>query len=416
MCCSHAEIDVHKTNPQSQNWSARRKALHFGIVIWYTSMTFVLIEEAHVTYTGLQLDLGVSDDDIALERSLSFIGLGLAGIVLIPLAYRYGRRPLYLMSILTQTAAALWTANVSTKSEYFISSVVTGAAASVSQTLVPMTVADLFFVHQFATMNGLFLFAQGAGAFLGPVAVGFLVDAQGWRAAVRWTAAALAFTFVLMLLLLEESTYVPSPPGKDGEGPAGDVLEREDEFFNRPVSWASAEDPVDLVDVNRTMTIPTRAVVRLPAPPKTWKQRFALVTQTKRPIGVRFTSPFVILVSFPAVAYAAVTYGSVMAWLSVHQHLSAIKLLEAPFRFDSFDVGLFGLAPFIGHSLGSVVVAALSDRWVVHLARRNGGIYHPEMRLWLAIPGAVLTCAGLLLFGIALSKVSKPLVLLCDSC
>ncbi|KFG85372.1 hypothetical protein MANI_110086 [Metarhizium anisopliae] len=398
-------------DPLSQNWSARRKALHFGIVIWYTSMTFVLIEEAHVTYTGLQLDLGVSDDDIALERSLSFIGLGLAGIVLIPLAYRYGRRPLYLMSILTQTAAALWTANVSTKSEYFISSVVTGAAASVSQTLVPMTVADLFFVHQFATMNGLFLFAQGAGAFLGPVAVGFLVDAQGWRAAVRWTAAALAFTFVLMLLLLEESTYVPSPPGKDGEGPAGDVLEREDEFFNRPVSWASAEDPVDLVDVNRTMTIPTRAVVRLPAPPKTWKQRFALVTQTKRPIGVRFTSPFVILVSFPAVAYAAVTYGSVMAWLSVHQHLSAIKLLEAPFRFTSFDVGLFGLAPFVGHSLGSVVVAALSDRWVVHLARRNGGIYHPEMRLWLAIPGAVLTCAGLLLFGIALSK-AAPVILI----
>ncbi|KAG8416170.1 hypothetical protein J3459_013716 [Metarhizium acridum] len=385
------------------NWSTRRKTLHFGIVIWYTSATFLLTEEAHITYAGLRADLGVSGDEIALERSLSFVGLGLAGILLIPLAYRYGRRPMYLTSTLTQAFAALWIASVRTKPEFFVSSVVTGAAASVSQTLVPMTVADLFFVHQFATMNGLFLFAQGSGTFLGPVVAGFIVDAQGWRWAFRWTAAVLAFTFVLMLFFLEESTFVPSPPGKDIE------LSDEEVFFNRPVSWASEHG--DLVDINRTMTMPATTVVGLPAPPKTWKQRFALITRTKRPIKERFTSPFVILVSFPAVAYAAITYGSVMAWLLVHQHVSALKMPDAPYNLDSFDMGLLGLAPFVGHTLGSVVVAALSDRWMVHLARKNGGIYHPEMRLWLAIPGAILTCAGILIFGIAVAKVA-PLFLI----
>ncbi|KHN95728.1 Major facilitator superfamily domain, general substrate transporter [Metarhizium album ARSEF 1941] len=389
------------------NWSTRRKALHFGIVIWYTSVTFLLLEASHVSYPGLQDHLDMTDDEIYFERSLNFGGLGLAGIVLIPLAYRYGRRPLYLMSSLGQVLAALWIANASTKYEYFLSSILSGATASVSQTLVPMTVSDLFFVHQFATMNGLFLFAQGAGAFLAPVAVGFIVDSQGWRQSFQWTAAVLAFTFLLILVLLEESTFVPAPP-REQEDPSEDNLgPSEDYFFNRPVSWGSTADPVDLVDLNRTMTVPTPNVEWLPPPPKTWRKRLALITRTGRPIKARFVSPFVIVASFPAITFAAVTYGAVMAWLMVYQHITAIKLFEKPYNFDSFDIGLFGLAPFAGHTIGSVVVAALSDRWMVHLARRNGGTYHPEMRLWLAIPGAILTCAGILVFGIAIAKVGS---------
>ncbi|KID82513.1 Major facilitator superfamily transporter [Metarhizium guizhouense ARSEF 977] len=389
------------------NWSTRRKTLHFGIVIWYTSATFLLLEAPHVSYTSLQADFAISDNELALERSLNFVSLGLTGIILIPLAYRYGRRPMYLMSSLLQVLASLWIANISTKYEYFMSSIIAGAAASVSQTLVPMTITDLFFMHQFATMNGMYLFAQGTGAFLAPIMAGFIIELGGWRWAFRWIAAVLGVTFLLIFILLEESTFVPSPPGGDVEV----ELDDENFFFHRPVSWISATEPVDLVDINRTMTISTTKAIQLPPPPKTWKQRFALITKTKRPIKKRFITPFIIIISFPAITYAAITYGSVMAWLSIYQHVTAVKLFQTPYNFSSFNMGIFGLAPFIGHTLGSVVVSALNDRWIVYLAHKNGGIYHPEMRLWLAIPGAILTCAGIIIYGIAIAKVaSLPII------
>lgn len=44
-----------------------------------------------------------------------------------------------------------------------------------------MTISDVFFVHQRATANGIFLFMLNVGAFLGPVAAGYDESSQGWR-------------------------------------------------------------------------------------------------------------------------------------------------------------------------------------------------------------------------------------------
>ena len=46
----------------------------------------------------------------------------------------------------------------------------------------------------------------------------------------------------------------------------------------------------------------------------------------------------------------------------------------------------------------------LSDRIMVYLTRRNGGKRLPEMRLLLAIPGAILTSLGLVLWGLSVDK------------
>lgn len=356
----------------------------------------MVVDTPVVAHLQIQKDLAMDHDDIATAAAVQFAGLGLTGIALIPLAYRYGRRPIYLASALVQICASIWLANIATKPEYLVCIAMVGVGAAATQTLVPMTIADLFFVHQFATMNGWFLFAQGTGAFLGPVAAGYIVKFQGWRWIGAWTAILLGVSFLLILFLLEESTFVPTALEQDVK------LNDDDVFFCRPFSYGSTTEHVDLVDINRRMTT---KVLELPPGPKTLRQRFALITRTKRPIKERFLSPFVILISFPAVAYAAVTYGSIMAWLAMYEHVAAAKLFSAPYNFDSKDMGLFGIPPFIGHSIGSLVVPVLTDRWMVKLARQNGGVYQPEMRLRLAIPGAIFTCAGILIFGIGISKV-----------
>ena len=58
------------------------------------------------------------------------------------------------------------------------------------------------------------------------------------------------------------------------------------------------------------------------------------------------------------------------------------------------------LPPFIGGLIGSAYGGLLSDYMIVYLSRRNGGIYEPEMRLWLALPAVIITPCSIILFGL----------------
>ena len=63
------------------------------------------------------------------------------------------------------------------------------------------------------------------------------------------------------------------------------------------------------------------------------------------------------------------------------------------------------IAPFTGSFLGFFAGGYLNDRSIMWFARRNRGVYEPEMRLWLALASALLLPAGILMFGLALVRV-----------
>lgn len=59
------------------------------------------------------------------------------------------------------------------------------------------------------------------------------------------------------------------------------------------------------------------------------------------------------------------------------------------------------LPPFIGGIVGSLYGGLLNDWLIVKLARRNNGVFEPEMRLWVALPVVLATPVSILLFGLA---------------
>jgi hypothetical protein len=74
-------------------------------------------------------------------------------------------------------------------------------------------------------------------------------------------------------------------------------------------------------------------------------------------------------------------------------------------------IGLMGLPSFIGASLAVLTCGRLSDSLVLYLAKRNQGIFEPEMRLWIAVASIQFVPAGLFMFGIGLNNGSPwPLV------
>lgn len=114
--------------------------------------------------------------------------------------------------------------------------------------------------------------------------------------------------------------------------------------------------------------------------------------------------------SIPAVFYMALEYGIITTCTTVPiTTLSSVMTLP-PYNFGSTQIGLIGLPPFIGTSLTTVVCGPLSDSIAIYLAKRNGGIFEPEMRLWLCLAFTPFVPAGLFMFGIGLNNGSHWLL------
>lgn len=349
---------------------------------------------------GIALDGYTQELDLTYELfndaiAMNYAGLALGCIFFNPFVHKYGRRPLYLISSVIQLVAAIWSAAIHTGGELIAVNFLSGIGGAISETIVMITIVDMFYLHQHARMNGLYLMIQSIGAFGGPIAAGFIVESQGWRWIWWWTAIFLGVNLVLVLLFFEETKYVPtlgsqttsqrtrSPSQekhtitKDGKGT--ETLDQD--------GIQSESDAIPLL--------------------KPYSKRLALYTKTSTPIRHHFYQPPIMFFTFPAVTYTAIIYGALLAWYAIVTSAFSFFLLEPPYNFRPAGVGLFSIGPGVGTILGIVTGAPLSDWSIVWLARRNKGIYEPEMRLWLAIPGALLVSGGMLMFGISLAMVSR---------
>ena len=111
--------------------------------------------------------------------------------------------------------------------------------------------------------------------------------------------------------------------------------------------------------------------------------------------------PFTVLFTFPAIAYSALLYGSLIAWLVAVVNVYSIYFTFPPYKFGPSGIGLMNLPPFIGTIIAFLFGGVFSDWLVIRLSRRNNGIFEPEMRLWIALPFLIILPGSILLFGLS---------------
>ena len=141
-------------------------------------------------------------------------------------------------------------------------------------------------------------------------------------------------------------------------------------------------------------------------PRKSYWQKLSLTQTTPGP-WIHFLrhayQPFMILVSIPGVAFSSLTYAILLAFSTVMTTALSTYMLEPPYEFSASQIGLMSLAPFIGQTLGSIIVGPLSDYVAVRLSKRNNGIYEPEFRFYCFLPFIPFQCAGAWYFAYALA-------------
>ncbi|KAK5787903.1 hypothetical protein VI817_010399 [Penicillium citrinum] len=401
--------DVHRTRDQlvlfptptadpndPLNWSTARKALNFTLVSFFVLWTFVQLDIGFTAWGPMESELGFSVDILNAGAAVNYGGLAIGCFFFIPLVHKYGRRPIYIFSSALQFASCVWQAQTYTVGNFIGANLISGLGGAISEIVVQITVADMFFVHQHATMNGWFVIFQSAGAFLGPVASGYIVESQGWRWMWWWCVIFFGITLVCVIFLFEESKFVPVLDGQNVISAPQD---------SKTATTEDGKESNAVNDMKRAVSDPGTAQVTTNSEikPKTYWQRMALITKTDESLWPHFYNPIVTVFTYPAVTYAAITYGSTLAWFAIMTSLQASYMLLPPYNFDAIGVGLMNVAPFVGAVLGFPCGGYLSDKSILWLSKKNGGIYEPEMRLWLALPVAILGPASILMFGLGLA-------------
>lgn len=370
-----------------------------GLVLLYVVLTFVQLDIGVIAFGQYQAELGFDINTLNSGQAMGYAGLGLSSIIFIPLMSKYGRRPVYIASLVFQVAACVWLAMTENTPDMLLSNLLAGLGGGICETIVQMTIADIFFVHQHAAMNAYYLLCTTVGATLGPVAAGYVIESQGWRWMWWWCVILIGANLLLVLFLFEESKYTPILNGEtlanQHEGGDDDDNAVHDE----------KNKGLDAHDALQRSITSNHCHIDQNIPMKSYRQRLALISPTEENIFRNLHEPFVILLTFPAVAFTAVTFGSLLAVFALIVSVQATYLFLPPYNFTASGVGLINLSGFIA-AVPAVFVGGWLDDWlIVWLSKRNGGLYEPEMRLWLSLPCVILTPASVLMTGLGLAYV-----------
>jgi MFS family permease len=123
-----------------QNWSKGRKFLNFTIICFYALMVFSLLGVGPTIWLDYNTLYGISYDSLNASYAAQAAGVGIGSVPFIPIALKYGRRPVYLASVLITFLSSIWLALSTDIANIIAANFIAGLAGAVSEAIVQMTV------------------------------------------------------------------------------------------------------------------------------------------------------------------------------------------------------------------------------------------------------------------------------------
>lgn len=290
-----------------------------------------------------------------------------------------------------------------TNGMFFGVNVLTGMGGAPVDSLVQITVTDIFFAHEKGTRLSLFIFTCYAGSYLGPVAAGYIDTSQGWRWCYWYLVIFFGVFLVLQFFTMEESTF--RRPTPEAQMAVNDILTGQEPDIEAKLPEDEEKD-MKVVKTNSITGSVAQSVHGFdsqdsPPPPKTYLQHLALWETEQsdpRPLWLIAVMPFT-LFTYPAIVWAAFVYGVSIMWLSYTTTTQSEMFSVAPYNMSVASVGLTNFASLIGGIFGMVWGGQFADWLTLKLTRRNKGVMEPEYRLWSLIVPAVVNTGGLFMYG-----------------
>ncbi|TVY78381.1 Efflux pump atB [Lachnellula suecica] len=353
--------DSDPLNPRS--FSLVRKWLYVFIVAAGSLLVTCTSSLYASCYEQLMAEFHCSQEVATLGLSIFVIGIAIGPMIMSPLSEFFGRRPIYLPSMLFFLIWLIPCAVAQNIETLLVARFFNGLAGSAFLSVAGATVGDLFSPGQMQAPMMLFTIGPFLGPVLGPLIGGFINQFAYWRwsfyVLLIWTG------IILICLLFVPETYHP-------------VLLHKKAAALRKSTGNSAY---------HSLSEDARASKSLSQ---------ALVVSLYRPFQLLFLDPMVLSLCL----YTAVILGILYLFFGAFP-----LVFHNNHDFVLWQTGL----TFIGLTVGMFIGCLLNPFWnrnYVHLVNgqreKNGGKSFkpdPEFRLPPAIAGAPLIPIGLFWFG-----------------
>ncbi|KAL7917009.1 major facilitator superfamily domain-containing protein [Trichoderma austrokoningii] len=372
-------------------WVASRKTRNIICAMVWCFFVAGMISGLSPAYILIEKDTGISIADLSTGNGILFLFLGWGTIITQCLALSNGRRLTLLVSIIMTTLVSLWTAYVKSRGEFFANRILLGIAASPQETLIEVIIGDLFFTHDRGFFMGAYSWTLWCGAFLTPVASGYVAQELGWR----WIQYILTFigagvTVVTFFFFEETMFYRDHLDSNERFTPSINpkTFHREDNSISQSIP---PSEPPEFDERESTKTY-------------LQKLKFCGFRDPRQPSAFKlFFLPIRLLFMFPGMSFGGLLVGGILAWYNVVGGSLALILGNAPYNFSANSIGLTYLSCVIGVTIGCLLSGWMADILTLRLARRNGGVMEPEQRLWTSVIALVMHPAGCLLYGVGAS-------------
>lgn len=123
----------------------------------------------------------VSIPQVALTTGLYMMGLGIGSVVASPTAILFGKRPVYLVSIILFLISSVWCAVSPNYSSLVVARIFQGLAVSPVECLPSATIAEIFFLHERAYRLGIYTLLLLSGKNLIPLVSAAIIQGLSWQ-------------------------------------------------------------------------------------------------------------------------------------------------------------------------------------------------------------------------------------------
>ncbi|KIP04672.1 hypothetical protein PHLGIDRAFT_183272 [Phlebiopsis gigantea 11061_1 CR5-6] len=194
-------------NPK--NWSKAKK-WWCTLMIAFVCFT-VAFNSAVVTadIRGINETFHVSEEVSLLTITLFVVGFGIGPMIFAPLSELYGRRVLYVTTLLIGVIFIIPGAVAKNIGTLLVARAIDGIGFSAPMTIVGGTLADMWRNEERGVPMAAFSAAPFLGPAIGPLVGGFISDHLGWRW-LYWIQLILSGAIYALMVLTVPETYAPT--------------------------------------------------------------------------------------------------------------------------------------------------------------------------------------------------------------
>jgi MFS family permease len=196
----HGTLDLDPVpgygNADPYNWPVWKKVTNLILVAFHAMMTTFTAASIIPAYQVIAADLGVSLQRTTYLTSLQIAILGAAPLFWRPLANRYGRRPIFLLSLICSFAGNIGCAKSHSYAQMAACRAVVAFFISPAAAIGSAVVAESFFKKDRARYMGIWTLMITLGVPISPFIFGFVTNNVGYRW-IYWILAIVRIIFLV---------------------------------------------------------------------------------------------------------------------------------------------------------------------------------------------------------------------------